>query len=314
MWNRLRALMSRLAEAGQLPRGRIPDDVREQLPLDAIEKVVFYKLDECVTDLICCQVEANGQIRRFHEEEEGWSEFVAYLEELPGFEDDWFQSVALPPFETCETLAYLRTPDRLAPTSIAAQNDRMQLTSLLVPTLLNQLRALSGWLDKAEAFCAARGDDPDVLLSLRLALDMFPLTTQLRFLAFQAQEPVYRLRGDAVPEAILQVRQEGRDGADSPGTWAEARARVAEASRFLGAIAPDELDAAAAEPIAHDLPNGMIFDMTGEQYVRDWALPQVAFHQMVAYAILRQSGVPLGKVDYVPHMFAFLRPGTAPAA
>jgi hypothetical protein len=24
----------------------------------------------------------------------------------------------------------------------------------------------------------------------------------------------------------------------------------------------------------------MIFDMTGEQYVRDWALPQVAFHQM----------------------------------
>jgi hypothetical protein len=58
----------------------------------------------------------------------------------------------------------------------------------------------------------------------------------------------------------------------------------------------------------------MIFDMTGEQYVRDWALPQAAFHQMIAYAILRQAGVPLGKVDYVPHMFAYLRPGTAPAA
>ena len=56
----------------------------------------------------------------------------------------------------------------------------------------------------------------------------------------------------------------------------------------------------------------MIFDMTCEQYIRDWALPQVAFHQMIAYAILRQAGVPLGKVDYVPHMFAYLRPGTAP--
>ena len=56
----------------------------------------------------------------------------------------------------------------------------------------------------------------------------------------------------------------------------------------------------------------MIFDMTGEQYIRDWSLPQAAFHQMIAYAILRQAGVPLGKVDYVPHMFAYIRPGTAP--
>jgi hypothetical protein len=89
---------------------------------------------------------------------------------------------------------------------------------------------------------------------------------------------------------------------------------VAEASDFLAAAGPGELDSAAREPLEHELPNGMVFDMTGEQYVRDWALPQVAFHQMIAYAILRQSGVPLGKADYVPHMFAYLRPGTAPAA
>ena len=117
-----------------------------------------------------------------------------------------------------------------------------------------------------------------------------------------------------MPEAVLQVRQEGRDGAESPGTWAEARARIAEAAAFLATIAPDELDHAAEKPIAHALPMGMIFDMTGEQYVRDWALPQAAFHQMIAYAILRQAGVPLGKVDYVPHMFGYLRPGSAPAA
>ena len=190
----------------------------------------------------------------------------------------------------------------------------MQLTALLIPTLSNQLQALSGWLDKAEAFAAARGESPDGLLALRLAADMFPLTTQLRFLAFQAQEPVYRLRGEAVPEAVLEVRQEGRDGGDRPGTWPEARARVADAAAFLATVGADELDAAADAPIAHALPMGMIFDMTGEQYVRDWALPQVAFHQMVAYAILRQAGVPLGKVDYVPHMFGYLRPGTAPAA
>lgn len=189
----------------------------------------------------------------------------------------------------------------------------MHLTPLLVSTLSNQLNAVSGWLAKAEAFAAERGENPDRLLALRLAPDMFPLTTQLRFLAFQAQEPVYRLRGVALPEALLQVRQEGRDGGERPGAWPEACARVEDAARFLATVGPDELDSAAGKPVAHELPNGMIFDMTGGQYVRDWALPQVAFHQMIAYALLRQAGVPLGKVDFVPHMFAYIRPGTAPA-
>jgi hypothetical protein len=189
----------------------------------------------------------------------------------------------------------------------------MTLTASLVPALANQLHAVSGWLDKAEGFVAPRGESPDALLALRLAPDMYPLTTQLRFLAFQAQEPVFRLRDEAVPEAVLDVRQEGRDGGQRPGTWAQARARLAEAAALLASVGPDEFDARAGQPIAHELPMGMTFDMTAEQYVRDWALPQAAFHQMIAYSILRHAGVPLGKADYVPHMFGYLRPGTAPA-
>lgn len=190
----------------------------------------------------------------------------------------------------------------------------MHLTALLVPSLLNQICAVSGWLDKTESFAAVEREVRlDALLALRLAPDMFPLTTQLRFLAFQAQEPVYRLRGADVPDALLEVRQEGRDGAERPGSWHEARARLAEAQSLLRAVGADEFDASAGASMAHALPNGMIFDMTREQYVRDWALPQAAFHQMIAYAILRQAGVPLGKADYVPHMFPYLRPDTAPA-
>lgn len=190
----------------------------------------------------------------------------------------------------------------------------MHLTALLVRTLSNQLHAVTGWLDKAEAFASERGESADGFLALRLAPDMFPLTTQLRFLAFQAQEPVYRLRGQDVPEDVLGVRQEGRDGGERPGTWSEARDRLVEAADLLAKIGPDEFDGLVDEAIAHELPTGMIFDMTGEQYIRDWSLPQAAFHQMIAYAILRQAGVPLGKVDYVPHMFAYIRPGTAPEA
>ena len=62
----------------------------------------------------------------------------------------------------------------------------------------------------------------------------------------------------------------------------------------------------------HALPMGMIFDLTAEQYVRDWALPQFYFYVMTAYAILRAAGIDLGKADFVAHMFAYLRPGTMP--
>jgi hypothetical protein len=210
-----------------------------------------------------------------------------------------------------ETRWILRRLDR---ESASTDKQSMRLTSLLIPTLSNELRAVTGWLDKAQAFTANRAESPDGLLALRLAPDMFPLTTQLRFLAFQAQEPIYRLRGEAVPGTVLEVRQEGRDGGERTGTWSEARTRLTEALSLLATVAPDEFDGRADQAIAHELPTGMIFDMTGEQYVRDWALPQAAFHQMIAYAILRQAGVPLGKVDYVPHMFSYVRQGTAPSA
>lgn len=59
--------------------------------------------------------------------------------------------------------------------------------------------------------------------------------------------------------------------------------------------------------LAHDLPIGLTFDLTAAQYARDWTLPQFYFHVMTAYAILRNAGVALGKADYVPHMFAYLR-------
>ena len=65
-------------------------------------------------------------------------------------------------------------------------------------------------------------------------------------------------------------------------------------------------------PIAHELPNGMIFDLTAEQYARDWALPQFYFHLNTAYAILRANGVALGKADYVTHMLPLMRPESMP--
>ncbi|MBA4308099.1 MAG: DUF1993 domain-containing protein [Sphingopyxis sp.] len=185
----------------------------------------------------------------------------------------------------------------------------MTLTNLLVPTYSPMLRTLVGWLAKAEA---QMPDKAEGMLLARLAPDMFPLSTQIRFACLQAQEAVYRLRGEAFPVSFEELVNEGRNAADHPGTIAGAKSRIEETLNLLNLLAPDALDGDDDRPVAHEIPNGMIFDLTAAQYARDWALPQFYFHLMAAYAILRSAGVALGKADYIPHMFPFIRPGTMP--
>lgn len=187
----------------------------------------------------------------------------------------------------------------------------MSLTNLLVPTYTQMLQTLSAWLDKAQDQMSEGG--ANALLSARLAPDMFPLSTQIRFACVQAQEGVFRLRGEDFPASIDTLLGEGRNAGEHPGSIADAQARIAETITLLDDLAPDALDGDPERLIAHRLPVGMIFDLTAGQYARDWTLPQFYFHLMIAYAILRSQGVDLGKADYVAHMFAYLRPGTMPS-
>lgn len=187
----------------------------------------------------------------------------------------------------------------------------MPLTDRLVPTYRNMLKTLAGLLDTAERQAPAGAEG---LLSARLAPDMLPLAAQLRFAAYQAQDATFRLRGQAIPPSLAAVAAEGREAGDAPGSLADARARIDQALSHLDGLTDDALDAGDTLPIAIELPGGVTFDMTGETYARDWALPQFYFHVVTAYAILRNQGIGIGKADYVPHMFAYLRSAPAPSA
>ncbi len=181
----------------------------------------------------------------------------------------------------------------------------MQLTELLIPTYAQMLGALSAWLGKAREQLSTV--DADAVLSARLAPDMFPLSTQIRFACVQAYEGVYRLAGEALPVLVNALVDEGRNGADQPGTLADATARIDETLAFLANLSPAALDAREGADVELALPMGLIFDLNGTQYARDWALAQFYFHIMTAYSILRHNGVALGKADYVGHMFVHLR-------
>lgn len=176
----------------------------------------------------------------------------------------------------------------------------MNLHALAIPTFSQMLRALSGQLDKGAAFA---GENASSLFEARLAPDMYPLADQVRYACYQAADAVARLSG-----------QPSRERVEVMPTFDAFKARIDETLAFL-ATTPEAAFAGADErAIELALPNGMVLDMNGEQFLRDWALPQFYFHLMTAYAVMRQAGVPLGKPDYVPHALAYLRPGTLPGA
>lgn len=171
----------------------------------------------------------------------------------------------------------------------------MSIYDSTVPVFIQIIESLAAQLDKAAAAATERGYDVSVLLQARLAPDMFPLTSQIRFTCIQATEAIDRLSGRPLTP-VAEVSQ-----------LEEAKELIARTLSLLRDAQRSEMDAAAERPIEIKLPNGMIFDMTGATFVRDWALPQFYFHAVTAYAILRHNGVPLGKPDYVRHMFAYLR-------
>jgi len=177
------------------------------------------------------------------------------------------------------------------------------LYDLTVPAYQNGLKALSGELSKASAWGADNGIGELQFAVARLAPDMFPLASQVRFTCIQALQPLHRLGGIAVPEFP-------EDATDFAGMQEQIAATLA----ILDAVDRTALGDDGDRPVSFELPNGMIFDLSAFDYVRDWAAPQFAFHHVAAYAVLRHMGVPLGKADYVGYMMRYLRPGTAPTA
>lgn len=172
----------------------------------------------------------------------------------------------------------------------------MTLQNLVLPSFAQMLEALSGQLCKAKSEFEGKGKSCETLLSARLAPDMHPLSAQVQFACIQAEEVRARLFDEVIEEV------------DAPRSFDQATDLIARTAGRLRESATKGRLADDARGIELSLPNGMTFDFDLFEYVRSWSIPQFYFHIVTAYAIMRKDGVSLGKPDYVPHMFQFLRP------
>ncbi|MBN8614046.1 MAG: DUF1993 domain-containing protein [Deltaproteobacteria bacterium] len=156
----------------------------------------------------------------------------------------------------------------------------------LFAQMKKQLRQVDRWFDKAEAHAKARGFDPDLLVAVRLAPDQFGLARQIDSACDTAKLGASRLTGKDAPK-----------NDDDEKTIAELRARVASAIAYLDSFTEKDFEGAATRTVTTPRWEGRT--MTGHDYFLEHALPNFYFHLAHAYAILRASGVDVGKRDYL---------------
>ncbi|MFA5898898.1 MAG: DUF1993 domain-containing protein [Hyphomicrobium sp.] len=156
-----------------------------------------------------------------------------------------------------------------------------------VPAFKRTLIALDAILDKAAANAAERKFDPDILVSARLAPDMFPLARQVQMVSDHAKGCPARLAGVPVPSFP-----------DTEKTLPELKARIAQTLDFIATLTPEQIDGSEARAVSLKAgPRELSF--TGQDYLVFFALPNFYFHAATAYDILRHNGVPVGKLDFL---------------
>jgi len=163
----------------------------------------------------------------------------------------------------------------------------ISLYDLSVPTFLQTVRAIGGFLAKAGSHFAQTGADPDAIVDARLIDDMAPFHFQIEAAWHHSVWGVRALTtGVFDPPALV-----------GPVPFTELQGMIAGAESALEAFRRDEIDACAGRELDLQIgPRRLAF--TAETFLLSFSLPNFHFHAVTAYDILRSRGVPIGKRDY----------------
>jgi hypothetical protein len=133
----------------------------------------------------------------------------------------------------------------------------------------------------------ARKFDSAVLVTSRLAPDMLPLSKQVQLACDLAKNSIGRLAGTEPPRFE-----------DNEKTIEELRARIAKTIDYLKSVPAGSLEGSEDRDIK--VPAGeRTLEFKGLAFLQRWAIPNVLFHVVTAYNILRHNGVDIGKRDFL---------------
>lgn len=157
-----------------------------------------------------------------------------------------------------------------------------------VGTYLQLLPALGGLLAKAKAHCRTQGLPDEVLTTARLTDDMWPFAKQV----------MSAVQHSAGAIAAAPTGAAGPDTSEAPLDFASLSQAVAQAIAYLETVDAAALDGIADDNLRFDFRTAHM-DFTVADFLLSFSLPSFHFHMSTAYALLRHSGLAIGKADFL---------------
>ena len=156
-----------------------------------------------------------------------------------------------------------------------------------ISPLTRSLKNLSHILQKGEEHADTKKIEHSVILNARLFPDMYPLTRQVQIATDMSKGAAARLAGVEIPKYE-----------DTEATFAELQARINKTLAFIETIQSEQLTDAETREITVTVRK-VDLKFSGQDYLLKWVMPNVHFHVVTAYNILRHNGVELGKQDFL---------------
>ncbi len=163
----------------------------------------------------------------------------------------------------------------------------MHIYDLTVPQLIKTLRNLDRWLTLAETHVETAQVPVETVMHARLAPDQYNFVRQIQVATDNAKFIPGRLAGKEWPSHP-----------DTETTFEQLHGRIASVSSYIETFTREDFENIERRKIR--LP-WMKEDqwLAPHDYVVQFGLPNFYFHVVTAYAILRHTGVQLGKSDYI---------------
>jgi hypothetical protein len=164
----------------------------------------------------------------------------------------------------------------------------ISMHSMSVPVFVRMLSNMLVWLDKVEAHAVARKFDTKNYLGMRLTPDMLPLSAQIQIATDSVKGCLARLAGTEAPK-----------WPDTEASFEELRARIKQAIEYAQSVPAAKLEGSETRDITVPMGPGRTVPFKGEVFLKHFSLPNFFFHCTMTYALLRQGGVELGKMDFL---------------
>lgn len=161
----------------------------------------------------------------------------------------------------------------------------MNQYTVLNITAKKALTTLTHLLEKAEAHVKEKGIEESVLLTAALAPDMYNFTKQIQVATDDARRNLCLLAGKE------HVKMD-----DTEKTIAELKERVNKTREVIESLNETDFALADERHISLYWMGGAY--VLGKDFVTELAIPNLMFHVVTAYGILRAQGLNIGKADF----------------